>query len=476
MISESPYSYNHIYHVLDAADFPLSLIPQLQQRLQLSPQRSVNRRAKHHKFYKGREAEMSFIITRSDLLAPQKEQVDSLMPYLIQVLRDALNSSNRDIRLGNVRCVSAKRGWWTKQIKEDIWYRGGGGWMVGKVNVGKSNLLECIYPKARQPALDAQPSPQSREISTILKEPTSHSDNGLPDGTRPNMGIPIHKTMGDKHAFDEHLLLPPVQPEQSFPVLPIVSDLPGTTASPIRLPFGGGKGELIDLPGLPRGSLEDFVTEDCRSEIFMHHRVIPKQFVIKPGKSLLLGGLVRITPTSPDLTILVYPFVTLKPHITSVEKGIAIHTQSDDMTGGVPTIAKPGIGTKMASAGTFTLSWNVTRQRSGPLVAPAAAGLKPQNLPFVVLATDILIEGCGWVEIVAQVRRKDLEANADDFNQTSRYPKIEVWSPNGDYIAARRPMNGWMLGRAKSEASSRRTIRPRRSMKGAKKRLKQASS
>ena len=53
---------------------------------------------------------MSFIITRSDLLAPKKEQVDSLMPYIVEVLRDALGGTGENVRLGNVRCVSAKRG------------------------------------------------------------------------------------------------------------------------------------------------------------------------------------------------------------------------------------------------------------------------------------------------------------------------------------------------------------------------------
>jgi hypothetical protein len=75
--------------------------------------------------------------------------VDVLMPYVREVLRDALGRENKDARLGNVRLVSAKRGWWTKQVKEDIWERGGAGWMVGKVNVGKSNLFEAVFPKGR---------------------------------------------------------------------------------------------------------------------------------------------------------------------------------------------------------------------------------------------------------------------------------------------------------------------------------------
>ncbi|KAG4431243.1 hypothetical protein IFR05_013265, partial [Cadophora sp. M221] len=149
-IFESPYKYNHVYHVIDAADFPMSLVPGLQKLLHTTPQRSLNRRSKTGRFYHGRKTEVSFIITRSDLLAPLKTQVDSLMPYLREVLRDALGRSAKDVRLGNVRCVSAKQAWWTKELKEDIWKRGGAGWMVGKVNVGKSQLFHDVFPKGRR--------------------------------------------------------------------------------------------------------------------------------------------------------------------------------------------------------------------------------------------------------------------------------------------------------------------------------------
>ena len=452
IISSSPYSYNHIYHVLDAADFPLSYIPQLQQRLELTPQRSQNRRAETRSFIHGRRAEMSFIITRSDLLAPQKEQVDSLMPYLLQVLRDALGPSGKYVRLGNVCCVSAKRGWWTKQVKDVIWERGGGGWMVGKVNVGKSNLFECIFPKGRRDGVadknDGGPNqPSHRFLGSRLN---------LAEGG-PLAPIPTASPA-------EVSLLPPPQLEMLFPIMPIVSHLPGTTASPIRIPFGNGKGELVDLPGIARGSLEEHVIETYRPSLVMRQRVKPEQFVIKPGQSLLISGLIRITPKTPGVVVLAYPFVPLSGHVTSTERAVAISTQTQPS--GVPTIAKPGTGQKMERAGSFQLQWDVTKQRAGPLTARSAAALSTQVLPFVVFSTDILIEGCGWVELVAQVRKKNMESR----DTGKGYPEVEVWSPNGDYIAARRPMNGWLMGKPK--AASCRRARPRRSMKGVKKNLK----
>ncbi|KAL8768373.1 MAG: hypothetical protein Q9209_005407 [Squamulea sp. 1 TL-2023] len=446
MISESPYSYNHIYHILDAADFPLSLIPQLQRRLDLMPQRSQNRRAKTRVFHQGRRAEISFIITRSDLLAPQKQQVDALMPYLVQVLRDALGLSGKDVRLGNVRCVSAKRGWWTKQVKDEIRHRGGGGWMVGKVNVGKSNLFQVVFPKGAKER-DLKPIGENNRMAKV----TSCGD--------------LTDKQSRYDAADKGCVLPPPQPLQPFPTMPTVSHFPGTTASPIRVPFGNGKGELIDLPGLSRGSLEDHVLKSHRSDLVMRQRVRPKQLVIKPGQSLLISSLVRITPTAPDVTVLAYPFVPLASHVTSTDKAIAISTQTQ--SSGVSTIAKPGVGSKMALAGPFQLQWNVTRQRAGPLTSAAAVGLSTKVLPFVIFSTDILIEGCGWIELVAQVRKREVES----MDGSTAFPKVDIWSPNGDYIAERRPMNGWLLGRPKVEGARGRT-RPRRSMKGAKKAMK----
>ncbi|KAL9636298.1 MAG: hypothetical protein Q9204_002320, partial [Flavoplaca sp. TL-2023a] len=382
MIGESPYSYNHIYHVLDAADFPLSFIPQLQRRLDLMPQRSHNRRAKTRVFRQGRRAEISFIITRSDLLAPQKSQVDALMPYLVQVLRDALGPSGKNVRLGNVRCVSSRRGWWTRQVKDEISSRGGGGWMVGKVNVGKSSLFESVFPKG---APEGTVTVSGESNGKSVRTPYQHAANQVLSVSGAEAGS----------------LLPPAQPWQQFPSMPTVSHYPGTTASPIRVPFGNGRGELIDLPGLSRGSLEDHVVAKHRPDLVMRQRVKPEQLVIKPGQSLLISGLVRITPTTPDVTFLAYPFVPLASHVTSTDKAIAMSTQTQPS--GVPTVAKPGVGPKMALARVFRLEWDVTKQRTGPLTSAATAGLSSRALPFVVFSTDILIEGCGWVELVAQL-------------------------------------------------------------------------
>ncbi|KAG9704946.1 hypothetical protein KCU73_g17966, partial [Aureobasidium melanogenum] len=188
------------------------------------------------------------------------------MPYLRETLRDALGRTGRNVRLGNMRCVSAKRGWWTKQVKEDIWERGGAAWMVGKVNVGKSNLFEVAFPKGRAQEKVSKPEPmhvhlepdeaQASEDSTeSLSDLPGVQDTGMDtaDSTssasdyataNPQLEA-VDQDEPDVFDVEEGSLLPPAQVETPYPVMPVISSLPGTTASPIRVPFGNGKGELI---------------------------------------------------------------------------------------------------------------------------------------------------------------------------------------------------------------------------------------
>jgi genetic interactor of prohibitins 3, mitochondrial len=418
-IQESPFRRNHVYHVLDAADFPLSLVPSIFDRLTLARPRSQNRRSQHDFSTK---TTISFIITRSDLLAPQKEMVDTLMPYFITVLREALGRKGQDMRLGNVHLVSAKRGWWTKEIKEAIYNRGGGNWMVGKFNVGKSNLFEVLFPKGYT---------EQAPVYSLLQREQGY----------PQFPPPTTEPQSDS-LFSETSLLPPPQPSTAYPTLPLVSPLPGTTASPIRLPFGSSrnnsKGELIDLPGLPRGKLSSFVTPEHQRSLLMEHRPTVTQHVLKAGQSLLLGGgLMRITPvitptSNPhdETVILAYPFTPLPAHVTSTEK--ADLTQRQLRGSGIQTMLAPQAGESIKSAGIFALDTDVTKSRSGALLR---AGVPLAKLPFRVKGTDILLEGVGWVELICQVRHRrkrwdgdgdqDRDRDQDQIQDQRRQPTAE---------------------------------------------------
>ncbi|KIW09968.1 hypothetical protein PV08_11744 [Exophiala spinifera] len=479
-IAESPFSKNHVYHVMDVADFPMSCVPSIYKQLSLAKPRSQNRRSQHSFSSK---PSLSFIITRSDLLGPSKEMVDRLMPKFIAILRTALSRTGQNLRLGNVHLVSAKRGWWTKDIKESIWQRGGGNWLVGKFNVGKSNLFEVLFPKGS--------SGHDSVHDELRRRREAKADDFLSvDG-----------------------LLPPPQPEVPFPAMPVVSSLPGTTASPIRLPFGDNKGELIDLPGLERSGLDKYVKDEDKLDLVMTHRPTVTQHNIKPGQSLLLGGgLVRITPlldeNDPSTIMMAYAFVPLKSHVTATEK--ALSTQQQERESGIESILAEDAGPHMASAGRFELKTNVTKSRAGAVIR---AGVDPAKLPFQVYATDILVEGVGWVELVCQVRKKprappptglpdettgeamnerdvptsdDLSIGSTGFVPFSAsiskggasdrpgYPRVEIFTPEGRFIGQRECLDVWQMWNTGKPRKDTRAARPRKPMSGAKKRAKTA--
>ena len=420
-IEESPHKHNHIYHVVDAADFPMSLIPRLNILLGDISMRTRNRRSRSAKYMHDRKMEISFIITRGDLLGPTKEIVDRMMPYLREVLRDALGRLGGRVRLGNVRCVSASRDWWTKELKQDIWDRGGAGWMVGKVNVGKSRLFEAVFPKGR-----------------VTKKGGSDETAHEPAGPEGAVDVVAQNTMdfGD--------LLPPPRPLEMYPEMPIVSSLPGTTASPIRVPFGNNKGELIDLPGLSRGNLETHVKPEHRESLLMKKRIVPEQVSLHDGRSLLLGGgLIRITPTTPGLTFLVYNFTPLDEHLTATDKAVEFQAQTREAPHMVENIALPEAADKQKLAGSFKLRFDVTRKRAGPVAMKHRGGVPVEKLPFRVLSVDILIEGVGYVEVVAQVRTRDFEEMVRQqtaLDLEAEREEEEAWSaPEEQSLAVRAP-------------------------------------
>ena len=412
-MDESPFKHNHVYHIIDAADFPLSMITNIHRQLDVQPLRSRRRRAKHHRFRHSRAmADLHIVITRADLLAPLAEQVDKLMPVMVEALRDALGSKGQRLRLGNVHMVSAHRGWRTKDIKEQIWKHGGAVWMVGKTNVGKSNLISQVFPKT---------APDQKGASKVQHHQQSNDDEPGIDS-----------------------LLPPPQKVVTWPILPVTSPGPGTTASPIRIPFGGKRGEVIDLPGLNRNSLEEFVKEKHRLDLVTTNRAKPDRISIKPGESLLLDQLIRITPLDPDLVILAAPFVPLKSRVVATEDAEKIEKGERKVP--AKCIANDDAPAQMSSAGTFELKWDSTRIYGDERHMKGDGHVQLYRL----MSVDILIEGSGWVELLCQVRTK--HRSPDD------HPKVEIFSPKGQFVASRRSLCAWrfILEKEKKARKQRR--------------------
>ena len=445
----------------------MSLVPKLNLLLGDIPMRSKNRRSRAGKYQNDRRITLSFIITKGDLLAPQKDQVDRMIPHLREILREALGKLGNRIRLGNVTCVSARRGWWTGPLREAVYKRGGASWLVGKTNVGKSQLFESIYPKGIMGDDGAVRAAQAVYDSKY-------------HGKTNTVGLPGDED--ERFRYDEDYLaeeddgdlLPPPQRPQKWPEMPIVSPLPGTTASPIRQTFGKGKGELIDLPGLDRSGLSNYVEPRYWSQLVWDHRRRPQQIVVKPGQSLVLGGgLVRITP-SDEMDFLMYNFTPVTEHLTSTEKAIEFQEQAKDGMV-IRSILKDGIGSAMQHAGNFELKYDMTKQRAGPLTRRNAVGLKVENLHFRVVSLDLLIEGVGYVEIAAQMRAKNFEAlmnpGMHGSHDNPRWPSVDVYTPEGSFIGQRMPINGFLLNKPRVLDKHLKS-RPRKSMKGEKARRK----
>ena len=413
----------------------MSLIPQISKFFDIAI-RSRNRRAKSSRWAGGQNNEMSFIITRADLIARSQAELEKMMPYLQNVLRDALGKYGENIRLGNLWAVSARQGWWTKALKEEVYKRGGGGWLVGKVNVGKSALYEAMFPKGYK-----------ADTESSDKENASEIDNTLDDSDS---------------------LLPPLPQEEKYPKMPTVSQLPGTTALPVRNAFGNGRGELIDLPGLSRDGLYEAVNPHTAPFLYHGQRISAPQYTLQTGSSLVISNLIQIKPLDDSLIILAAPFVPLRCAVRENDFATTVLDQTRLATSAANiarNTAAPETAKNIASAGIFKLSHDVTKERSGPLTRRDAAGLSTSTLPFQIFGTDILIEGVGWVELTCQVRKRYLE----ELDDPDWAPRVEVFSPHGKYIGNRRPMNAFIRIGDYPKPKSRRTSRPRRSMKGVKK-------
>ncbi|GAQ02904.1 hypothetical protein ALT_0225 [Aspergillus lentulus] len=447
-LKESPHRDNRIYHVIDAADFPLSLVDNIYDALSIQEPRSKNRRASTEKYRWGRKLPtISFVITRSDLLAATKEQVDSKMEYVRSVLRDALKLSSEEFRLGNVHMISAHRGWWTKQVKEDIREHGGGIWVVGKANVGKSSFIEACFPKD---------SRNLEKIAELVERRAVESDiNQFNDV-----------------ALGSDCLLPPAPREDLYPVLPVVSSVPGTTVSPIRIPFGHGKGEMIDLPGLDRGQLLNHVRDEHKRDLTMTKRKKPERLTVKPGQSLLLGGgLVRITAENADHVLMAACFVPIEAHVTKTEKAVEMQAGQRPYPG--EQIMREESISSISSAGIFELKWDVTRSHLPTSIAKAVEdhGIPVPRLPYKVMSTDILIEGCGWVELTVQIRAGSTSEGSES---PSSVPRVEVFSPNGQHIGSRPPIECWNFIAEKRAADKRKRPSRGRQNVGLKRRTQQS--
>lgn len=484
---------NHIYHLVDAADLPMSLVPQLRNHLYTRLPREITR-----------GLSLSYVVTRADLLMRTEAQVRSLGTWVKKVLKDALppgeKVEGRNAEDG-VHIVSARRGWGVGRIKLETRHREGGVWVVGAVNVGKSRLVREVWPEAGEARTGSLEDAAEFDILPATAE------------EEVEVAVDAQRQSQRRGAVVQ--------------VPPTVSDIPGTTAAPIRVRFktagGAGKkafGELVDLPGLERwigfgdGGLLPFVRDEKRTEFGMEKLVGSQQYTIKPGtlrnisppppraegarshiyiyiytgQSMLIAGVILITPktcTDAGPVVLAYPFTSLPVHVTSTRKALQ-HMRDPDpgARAGMQLFQKasapdspdaappdsPDVASSLpahfASAGTYALSNTVTQLRNPFLPDKGPAALAA--LPYRVVATDLLLAGLGWVELVAQVRQHQRQ------HDEPAAVCVEVFTPRGKGVGQRSTMGADMLRKKGEQLAgvARKTSRPRRSMKGDKKRRK----
>ncbi|KAA8909156.1 hypothetical protein FN846DRAFT_889090 [Sphaerosporella brunnea] len=497
LLLSSRHKHNHIYHLIDAADFPLSLYPGLRNYLY----KTLPKQITHN-------LTISYIITRSDVLFPQREQISSLMTYFKSVLKSALPEGEKvegHDASTKLHVISSRRGWDVGILKSEITKRQGGVWFLGGVNVGKSSLLRDIWP------VDGELRPVTLEDAAEFDILPTEADSVLEGQEQNGENHASAYVAEEQQTLDELLSGPQVsEPPAKITahVAPTISAFPGTTAAPIRVSFksigraGKYRGEVVDLPGLERWvgfkgtGINRFVRPDKRKFLLLKERPNPEQYTIKPGQSMLLGGLIMVTPKTPDMVVLANPFTNLPVHIASTQKcirflanedpanalpderlfqdakSIAAYNKANTTAALVTAFGEDRASSQFselppayASAGIFTLSDDVTTYRNPRL--PTRSPEAIAELPYKVLATDILLEGIGWVELTAQVRnRRDTGYQTVD---------VEVFTPEGKGVGQRRTMNAYSILEegARARGLLKKTAIPRKSMKGQKKLMKQ---
>ena len=269
LLLSSRHRHNHIYHLVDAVDFPLSLRPGLLRYLHRMLPKSLTR-----------NLTISYVITRCDILMPREDQISSYMTYFKSALKRLIPKEQKlETPFTKVYAISSRTGWEIGALKKEISKRRGGVWFLGAVNVGKSTLLRDIWP-----------------TDGVLR-PTTLEDAAefdiLPAEELADPAAPCSSEAQQQQPDSEVEVIRPGAARAHVP--PTVSDIPGTTAAPIRVSYqsvGRGprfRGEVVDLPGLERWvgfketGLMKYVRPNRQRSLAIKDRVRPLEFVIKPG-------------------------------------------------------------------------------------------------------------------------------------------------------------------------------------------------
>ncbi|KAG0638931.1 hypothetical protein HOY80DRAFT_965712 [Tuber brumale] len=505
LMQNSPHTNNHIYHLIDAADLPISLQPGLREHLYQNLPKPLQHRLT-----------ISYVVTRADILMASQRQIWSLMTYIKKRIKDALPEDEKvESVVDKIHVISVRNGWGVGRVKDEIRSRTGGVWIIGGINVGKSRFVKEMWPEG------GESRPVTREEAEeygILPE----------DGGDTGVKAVEEKVEKEQRKGGYDYYFDPLN------IAPTVSDVPGTTAAPIKIAYrvsGGGRrgwGEMIDLPGFERwvgygkNGLLKYVRPELQTAVAMDKLVKGKQYTITAGQSMILGGLILITPRisgRSGLVVLATPFTNLPVHIASTYKslkwlenpepesvdhlyypapttaplpeslvpgkppkwpksstpslpppaGLPLPhhdkiTSAPDYKGSPPRPEEPFIPPLLpphfASAGIIQITDDVTLQRN-----PRLSARELNGLPYVILGRDVLLDGIGWVELNIQMSKNQ------HFRMDGKV-EVEVFTPEGRGMGSRVSMGAAMVRKEMERVQGSECVRQRKSMKGEKKAAK----
>jgi len=216
-----------------------------------------------------------------------ERQISSLMTYIKKRIKDALPEDERVESVADrIHVISTRNGWGVGKVKDEIRSRTGGVWIIGGINVGKSRFVKEMWPEG------GESRPVTREEAEeygILPE-GGEGTEGRAEGNTEGKEGGVENKKGNM-AYEYFL--------NTLHIAPTVSDVPGTTAAPIKIAYRTsgrerGWGEMIDLPGFERwvgygeNGLLKYVRPELQMAIAMDKRVKGQQYTIKSGKHPLL--------------------------------------------------------------------------------------------------------------------------------------------------------------------------------------------
>ncbi|KAJ1940854.1 nitric oxide associated protein 1 [Linderina macrospora] len=256
--------------VCDLFDIPGSLIPHLGQ-------------------YIGQRHPVLLVANKADLL-PKDYHPARIEAWLRRFIKDL------DINLLGIHLVSAQKNQGVRELAADITERRRAGqdiYMVGRANVGKSELLNALLRISIGGS-------KHRVLS-------SH----IPGTTMGLYGIPL------KHFVKALVPVEGARPQDR-------------------------QAYLYDTPGVfSSKSVISFLTNEELKLALCQKRISPFTFLLNRGQSMMLGGLGRIDLVGGADRLYVTLFSNIRPHFTRIER-------ADDLVAGMSrgeqTVLKPPIG------------------------------------------------------------------------------------------------------------------------------------